>query len=78
MRPAAISALAPLGVDPLQHFGEGPDDASGCQVEPLRKFALLFEFVDRRIGERHKLAKLRPPDGSAPEDVRRRDAFGIC
>lgn len=72
MRPAAISALAPLGVDPLQHFGEGPHDATGREVEALWELALLFEFVDCRVGERHELAEFRPPDGSSPENIRRR------
>lgn len=77
MRPAAVSDFAPLGVDPFEDFGEGPDDATGRQIAELWEFALLFEFVDRRIGERHELAKLRPPVGSAPENVSRCDPFRI-
>ena len=69
MRPAAVSALAPLGVDPFKDFGEGPDDAARGQVEPLWEFALLFEFVDCRVRQRHELAEFRPPDRSAPEDI---------
>ena len=56
MRPTAFATFTPLRVDPLENFGEGPDDATGGQIEALWEFALLFEFVDRRIGERHELA----------------------
>tara|TARA_R110000787_G_scaffold100527_2_gene205549 strand:- start:18324 stop:18560 length:237 start_codon:yes stop_codon:yes gene_type:complete len=77
MRSAAFATFTPLRVDPLENFGEGPDDATGGQIEALWEFALLFKFVDRRIRERHELAELGPPDGSAPEDIGRRDPFGI-
>ena len=50
--------------DPGFDFFQVPDDATGGEVEATGKFAALFHFVDRRLGEGDDLVQFGTSDGA--------------